>query len=133
VGLDGFHLKVRLALRVVSAPVLAVLGIAEDGRKILVSLRLVVSEAGIQWRAAIEDLEARGMAAPRLIVSDGHKDRAKAKAVWPEAKVQRCTQHKWANLNRLSSDALVGYLFGGFGREHTVRRHRRGNRQAHRA
>ena len=37
---DGFHLKVRLARRVVSVPVLAVLGVAEDGTKVLVSLRL---------------------------------------------------------------------------------------------
>ncbi len=98
VYLDGFHLKVRLARRVVSAPVLAVLGVAEDGRKVLVSLRLAVSEAGVHWRAAIEDLKARGLAAPQVIVSDGHKGLAKACEAWPEAKVQRCTQHKWENL-----------------------------------
>ncbi len=98
VYLDGFHLKVRLARRVVSAPVLAVLGVAEDGSKVLVSLRLAVSEAGVHWRAAIEDLKARGLAAPRVIVSDGHKGLAKACEAWPEAKVQRCTQHKWENL-----------------------------------
>ncbi len=98
VYLDGFHLKVRLARRVVSAPVLAVLGVAEDGSKVLVSLRLAVSEAGVHWRAAIEDLKARGLAAPRVIVSDGHKGLAKACEAWPEAKVQRCTRHKWENL-----------------------------------
>ncbi len=100
VYLDGFHLKVRLARRVVSAPVLAVLGVAEDGRKVLVSLRLAVSEAGVHWRCAIDDLKARGLAAPRVIVSDGHKGLAKANAAWPEAKVQRCTQHKWSNLKK---------------------------------
>lgn len=100
VYLDGFHLKVRLARRVVSAPVLAVLGVAEDGRKVLVSLRLAVSEAGVHWRAAIEDLKARGLAAPRVIVSDGHKGLAKACELWPEAEVQRCTQHKWMNLKK---------------------------------
>ncbi len=98
--LDGFHLKVRLARRVVSAPVLAVLGVAEDGSKVLVSLRLAVSEAGVHWRQAIEDLKARGLAAPRVIVSDGHKGLAKACEAWPEAKVQRCTQHKWENLQK---------------------------------
>jgi transposase-like protein len=34
--LDGFHLKVRLAKRVVSVPVLAALGVAENGQKCLV-------------------------------------------------------------------------------------------------
>jgi transposase-like protein len=100
VYLDGFHLKVRLARRVVSAPVLAVLGVAEDGRKVLVSLRLAVSEAGVHWRAAIDDLKARGLAAPRYLVSDGHKGLAKAREAWPEAEVQRCTQHKWTNLKK---------------------------------
>jgi putative transposase len=38
--LDGFHLKVRLARRVVSVPVLAVLGVREDGQKVLLALRL---------------------------------------------------------------------------------------------
>ncbi len=98
VYLDGFHMKVRLARRVVSAPVLAVLGAAENGSKVLVSLRLAVSEAGVHWRAAIADLKARGLAPPRVIVSDGHKGLAKACEAWPEARVQRCTQHKWANL-----------------------------------
>ena len=98
--LDGFYLKVRLARRVVSAPVLAVLGVAEDGRKVLVSLRLAVSEAGTHWRSAIADLKARGLTAPRVIVSDGHKGLAKAKEEWPQAEVQRCTQHKWENLKK---------------------------------
>ena len=38
VFLDGFHLKVRLARRVVSVPVLAVLGVAEDGTKVLLAM-----------------------------------------------------------------------------------------------
>jgi putative transposase len=44
--LDGSHLKVRMARRVVSVPVLAVLGVAEDGTKHLVALALAASEAG---------------------------------------------------------------------------------------
>jgi putative transposase len=42
--LDGFHLKVRLARRVVSVPVLAALGVREDGQKVPLSLRLATSE-----------------------------------------------------------------------------------------
>jgi putative transposase len=43
--LDGFHLKVRLARRVVSVPVLAALGVTESGEKCLLGLRLAASEA----------------------------------------------------------------------------------------
>lgn len=98
VYLDGFHLKVRLARQVVSVPVLAVLGVTEDGRKVLVALRLAASEAGCHWKWLIEDLEQRGLRPPDLIIADGHKGLAKAMTMWPEAKVQRCVQHKWANL-----------------------------------
>ena len=96
--LDGFHLKVRMARRVGSVPVLAVLGVAEDGRKHLVALQLARSEAGTHWSRGIEDLQRRGLAAPRLILSDGHAGLRKAIALWPHAQVQRCTWHKWQNL-----------------------------------
>ena len=96
--LDGFHLKVRIARRVVSVPVLAVLGVAEDGRKCLVALQLSASEAGSHWSGVIEDLQHRGLEAPALILSDGHAGLRKAIALWPEAQVQRCTWHKWQNL-----------------------------------
>ena len=39
VYLDGFHLKVRMAKRVISVPVLVALGVAPDGQKRLLSLR----------------------------------------------------------------------------------------------
>ncbi len=96
--LDGFHLKIRMAKRVVSVPVLAVLGVAEDGRKHLVALQLAASEAGSHWSSLIADLQRRGLQAPRLILSDGHAGLRKAIALWSEAAVQRCTWHKWQNL-----------------------------------
>ena len=44
-----FHLKVRMAKRVISVPVLAALGVAPDGQKRLLSLRLAVSEASTHF------------------------------------------------------------------------------------
>ncbi len=96
--LDGFHLKVRLARRVVSAPVLAVLGVQPDGQKVLVALQLAVSEAAVHWQGLIESLVRRGLQAPEVLIADGHKGLAKAIEVWPDVSVQRCTQHKWSNL-----------------------------------
>ena len=98
--LDGFNVKVRLARRVVKAPVLAVLGVAEDGRKQLVAMRLCVSEAGVHWRELVEDLKRRGLQAPRLVIADGHKGLAKAREVWSKARVQRCVEHKRTNLKK---------------------------------
>jgi transposase-like protein len=96
--LDGFHLKVRMARRVVSVPVLAVLGVREGGEKQLLALRLAPSEAAANWGELIADLQRRGLPAPLLVVVDGHQGLGKALAAWRDVKVQRCTVHKLANL-----------------------------------
>ena len=96
--LDGFHLKVRMTKRVVSIPVLAALGVATDGQKRLLSLRPVVNEASTHWGSLVEDLQLRGLPAPKLVVSDGHKGLTKALEKWPDSRLQRCAQHKSANL-----------------------------------
>lgn len=98
--LDGIALKVRLARRVVSVPVLAVLGVDEEGRKRLVALRLCVSEAETHWRGLIEDLKQRGLPAPQLLISDGHRGLTRARSAWSTSKIQRCVVHKWANLKQ---------------------------------
>jgi transposase-like protein len=98
--LDGMHLKVRMARRVVTVPVLVALGVAEDGTKRLVALELAVSEAAEHWSRLVSDLARRGLQSPVLVVSDGHRGLAKAVEAWPEAQVQRCTLHKWRNLEK---------------------------------
>jgi len=96
--LDGFHLKVRLAKRVVSVPVLAALGVAENGQKCLLQLRLAVSEAEVTWGAIVPDLQQRGLAAPLLLVIDGNAGLKNALKQWEGVRIQRCTTHKLENL-----------------------------------
>jgi putative transposase len=96
--MDGIQLKVRLAGRVVSVPVLIALGANETGMKRLVAMRLCTSEAEVHWSSVIGDLRDRGLRAPLLIVGDGHKGLQKAAKAWPGARVQRCTVHKLENL-----------------------------------
>jgi transposase-like protein len=96
--LDAIHLRVRLVRRVVSTPVLVAMGVDEAGNKRLVALELAVSEATANWATVVGGLSDRGLPSPQLIVSDGHKGLTKAIAAWPDAKVQRCTVHKLANL-----------------------------------
>lgn len=98
VYLDGFHLKVRLAKRVVSVPVLAALGVTETGQKCLVSLRLAVSEATTTWGAVVTDLQQRKLVAPLLLVVDGNGGLKSALKRWDGVRVQRCTTHKLENL-----------------------------------
>jgi putative transposase len=96
--LDGIHLKVRLARRVVSVPVLIAMGVDETGTKHVVSMTLCTSEAAVHWGALIEDLRGRGLRTPLIIVGDGHKGLQKAARTWPGARVQRCSIHKQENL-----------------------------------
>jgi transposase-like protein len=98
VFLDGFHLKVRVARRVVSVPVLAALGSAEDGQKCLIDLRIAASEAAATWGGVITSLQQRGLVAPLLLVVDGNAGLKKALERWEGVRVQRCTTHKFANL-----------------------------------
>lgn len=96
--LDGFHLKVRMARRVVAVPVLAALGVREDGTKVLLALQLAASESATQWGHLLEDLQRRGLPAPLLVVVDGGSGLNKAVASWKGVKVQRCVVHKLRNL-----------------------------------
>lgn len=96
--LDGFHLKVRLAKRVVSVPVLAALGVTETGQKCLLSLRLAISEATMTWGAVVTDLQQRNLVAPLLVVVDGNGGLKNALKRWEGVRVQRCTTHKLENL-----------------------------------
>ena len=96
--LDGFHLKVRLAKRVVSVPVLAALGVAENGQKCVLQLRLAASEAEVTWGAVVTDLQQRGLAAPLLLVVDGNAGLKNALKQWDGVRIQRCTTHKLENL-----------------------------------
>ena len=96
--LDGFHLKVRMARRVISVPILVALGVAEDGSKRLLSLKLVVKESGASWYGFVNDLAKRGMTRPALLITDGHAGLKSAREAWDEVAVQRCTQHKLQNL-----------------------------------
>ena len=98
VFLDGFHLKVRVARRVVSVPVLAALGAAENGQKALIDLRVAASEAAATWGDVITSLQRRGLTAPLLIVVDGNVGLKKALERWEGVRVQRCSTHKLANL-----------------------------------
>ena len=96
--LDGFHLKVRMAKRVVSVPVLAALGVAESGQKCLLQLRLAASEAEVTWGAVVTDLQQRNLTAPLLLVVDGNGGLKNALKQWEGVRIQRCTTHKLENL-----------------------------------
>ena len=101
VYLDGFALRVRSAGKVVSVPVLGVIGVLPDGHKHLLALELCGGESFAAWKGCLDDLVAWGLRAPVLAIIDGNAGLRRAVGlVWPRVAVQRCCVHKLRNLTR---------------------------------
>ena len=98
--LDAICLRVRVAKKVSSLPVLVALGVREkDGKKEVLDLELLQSESSQCWGGFVEALVSRGLNRPRLVIIDGSKGlRTAVEKIWPGMEVQRCTVHKLRNL-----------------------------------
>ena len=97
--LDAMFLPVRLVRRVVRVPVQAVLGVREDGQKVLLVLEIASSESTASWTAIVQGLAKRGLVPAKLVVLDGNPGLSRAvRQTWPGVEVQRCTKHKLENL-----------------------------------
>src|SRR5438132_14362616 len=117
VYLDGFALRVRSAGKVVSVPVLGVVGVLTDGRKHLLALELCHGESFAAWKGCLDDLVARGLRAPVLAVIDGNAGLRRAFGeVWPRAAVQRCCVHKLRNLERKAPKHALAEIRDNFHR-----------------
>lgn len=98
---DAIALRVRIAKKVISVPVLVGLGVKEDGQKVILDLELLQSESSSCWEGFVEGLINRGLKPPCLAIIDGNKGlRAAMDKNWPGTAVQRCTVHKLRNLER---------------------------------
>jgi putative transposase len=97
--LDGTAVKVRLDRRAAAISLLIALGVRRDGRKVVLAIRNMGGETEAAWRAVLDDLLARGLAKPELVLVDGGKGLEAALAsLWDDVPVQRCTVHKERNL-----------------------------------
>jgi putative transposase len=73
VYLDAICLRVRIANKVVSAPVLVALAVKADGQKEVLDLELLQSESSECWGGFVEGLVGRGLKRPCLVIMDGNK------------------------------------------------------------
>jgi transposase-like protein len=97
--LDAIYPLLRSASRVLKLPILVALGIREDGEKVLLAMTSGASESTEAWALLVENLVARHLSLPQLIIGDGNKGlRAACDRAWPGAAHQRCTVHKLRNL-----------------------------------
>lgn len=79
--------------------VLSAYALLEDGQPVLLHLDLGPRESYDAWLSFLQDLVARGLRDPLLVVTDGAPGLIKAvKRVWPRAFRQKCQVHKMRNI-----------------------------------
>jgi putative transposase len=97
--LDGTVVRVRLDGRATAISLLIALGVRRDGQKVVLAIKNMGGESEAAWRAVLDDLLARGLAKPELVIVDGGKGLEAALAsLWTDVPMQRCTVHKERNL-----------------------------------
>jgi len=112
--LDGTVVRVRLDRKATSISLLVVIGVREDGQKVLLAVKNMGGETTEAWRAVLDDLIARGLRRPQFLIVDGAPGLEKAlAAIWNGVPTQRCTVHKHRNLlahapERLHEEILAG-------------------------
>jgi putative transposase len=94
---DGVYVKAGLEKD--KAAILVVLAALRDGQKVLLAVESGYRESAESWAAILRDLKRRGLVAPKLVIGDGHLGIWGAlAAVFPEAKEQRCWNHRLLNV-----------------------------------
>ena len=97
--LDGAVVRVRLDRKATSISLLVVIGVREDGQKVLLAVKDMGGETTEAWRTVLDDLVARDLRRPEFLIVDGAAGLEKAiAAVWNGVPLQRCTVHKHRNL-----------------------------------
>ena len=105
--LDGTVVRVRLDRKATSISLLIVIGVREDGQKVLLAIKSMGGESTEAWRTVLDDLIKRGLQRPEFLIVDGASGLDKAiAAVWNGVPVQRCTVHKHRNLLAHAPDRL---------------------------
>jgi putative transposase len=113
--LDGTVVRVRLDRKATSISLLIVIGVREDGQKVLLAIKSMGGESTEAWRTVLDDLIKRGLQRPEFLIVDGASGLDKAiAAVWDGVPVQRCTVHKHRNLlahapERLHDEVTADY------------------------
>jgi transposase-like protein len=97
--LDGTVVRVRLDRKATSIVLLVVLGVRQDGQKVLLAVKNMGGETSEAWRAVLDDLVKRGLRKPQFLIVDGGSGLEQAlAALWGDVPTQRCTVHKHRNL-----------------------------------
>ena len=69
--LYGTGVRVRLDKKATAISLLVVIGVREDGQKVLLAVKRMGGETTDAWRAVLDDLTSRGLRRPQFVIVDG--------------------------------------------------------------
>jgi len=96
---DATYIKVREDGRVVSKAVYIALGVNYIGRREILGLHIGQRESEEEWKAFFDSLKARGVNAPKMIISDAHEGlKAAITEKFTGTSWQRCIAHFLRNI-----------------------------------
>ena len=96
---DGTYFSVIYDHEGCKMPILAVVGIDEEGRREVLAFGVGERENQTAWEDLFEQLKERGVETVDLWITDGNKAMLNAvQAKFPSAKRQRCVKHKMDNV-----------------------------------
>src|SRR3974377_2163156 len=105
--LDGTVVRVRLDRKATSISLLVVIGVREDGQKVLLAIKQMGGESTEAWRSVLDDLVKRGLRRPELLIVDGGAGLESAiSAVWDRVPGQRGPVNKPRKLPRHAPERL---------------------------
>jgi putative transposase len=99
--IDGVNFDMRVDGSIEKVPVLVVIGVTEQGHKMVLALQSGDKESATTWRELFKDLKRRGLRADRVVlgIMDGLSGLEKVfKEEFPKARVQRCQVHVARNV-----------------------------------
>lgn len=94
---DGVYVKAGLEKS--KAALLVAIGGLSDGTKVVLTIEPGYRESAESWSEILRDMKERGLNCPRLVMGDGNLGIWGALSeVYPEAREQRCWNHKMVNV-----------------------------------
>lgn len=99
VYVDAMYIKAREDHRILSKAVYIAQGVNEHNKREILGFTVAGEESKETWLSFLQDLRARGLKQPRLVISDAHAGlRAAIQEVFVGTAWQRCTFHFLRNI-----------------------------------
>lgn len=96
---DGTYFSVIYEGEGQKMPILALIGIKQDGQREVIAFTNGERENQGAWENLLDDIKARGVEQVDLWITDGHQAMLNALALkFPASKRQRCVRHKMENI-----------------------------------